>query len=138
MRYDNIGYHIVKTNPSRCSHCKLFSNQTICICQKYKVHMHQKCSVEYHHVGQSNPVKIYPSCILIRIFTENLNFFMNRCILFFLCFIEKAIPGFLKESIFSFNPFPTHCLVKNVSFSDYFYFILVLYSIFHADYENSL
>ncbi len=48
MRYDNVGHHIVKTNPSRRCRCKLCNSQTVYICQKCKVHLHQKCSVEYH------------------------------------------------------------------------------------------
>ena len=35
------------------------------------------------------------------------------------------------------TPFPNNFLVENVSFTDRFFF-LVPYSIFHADYENSL
>ncbi|KAK3881612.1 hypothetical protein Pcinc_011469 [Petrolisthes cinctipes] len=47
-RYDNVGHHIVNTDPPRRRRCKLCNSQSVFICQKCQVHLHQKCSVEYH------------------------------------------------------------------------------------------
>ncbi len=48
MRYDNVGHHIVKSDPPKRCRCRLCNSQTVFICQKCKVYLHQKCSVQYH------------------------------------------------------------------------------------------
>ena len=47
-RYDNVGHHIVKSDPLTRHRCKLCNSQSVFTCKKCKVHVHQKCSVKYH------------------------------------------------------------------------------------------